>query len=161
LEIRVATSVESLARKCWKPASPLAGFLDGLGEHLLGSVLSRNIHKGDRTKNVQAHVCPYGDALMLGGSMMWTAHATSTNTMDAFPSAFSPIEKIGCEGAGEKCPYGYTIERHGRKGWSCKPCWDQRQGSRYRDWNDRDYGPRRYRDYDERYNEPRRYPREY
>ena len=61
-------------------------------------------------------------ALMLGSSMMWTAHATSTNTMDAFafPSAFSPIEKIGCEGAGEKCPYGYTIERHGRKGWSCR-----------------------------------------
>jgi hypothetical protein len=109
--------------------------------------------------------------LMLGGSMMWTAHATSMNTMDAFPRMFSPVEKIGCATAGDNCPYGYRIERHGGKGWSCEPCWDQKHGSRYRDWNDRyyeprryrdygDYGPRRYRDYDERYYQPR-YNREY
>jgi hypothetical protein len=109
-------------------------------------------------------------ALMLGGSMAANA-ASVANTMGEFPRAFSPVEKIGCTSSGDKCPYGYRIEKHGGKGWSCERCGDQKQGSRYRDWNDRyneprryreygDYGPRRYRDYDERYYQPR-YNREY
>jgi hypothetical protein len=109
-------------------------------------------------------------ALIVCGSVMWAAHASSvTSSVGSLPRDFSVVKKIGCERAGDNCPYGYRIERHGGKGWSCTPCW--KPGSRYRDWND--YEPRRYRDYgdygerryrryeDERYYEPRRYPREY
>ena len=117
-------------------------------------------------------------ALMLGS-------AVSVKAIPLSPGASSqdqsPIEEIGCVRAGDNCPYGYRIERHGGKGWSCEPCGDQKQGSRYRDWNDRyseprryyrgygdyqprryyrdygDYGPRQYQEYDERYYQPRYY----
>jgi hypothetical protein len=117
-------------------------------------------------------------ALMLGS-------AVSVKAIPLSPGASSqdqsPIEEIGCVTAGDNCPYGYRIERHGGKGWSCEPCGDQKQGSRYRDWNDRyseprryyrgygdyqprryyrdygDYGPRQYQEYDERYYQPRYY----
>jgi len=80
-------------------------------------------------------------ALMLGGSMVWVAHATSlTNTMGSFPREFSPIEKIGCERSGDNCPIGYRIERHGGGRWSCEPCWPQKQ--KY--W--KGYGPRHYQE---------------
>jgi hypothetical protein len=110
-------------------------------------------------------------ALMLG-SAVWAANATPLTGSIPTPSQNnSPMETVGCTTAGDNCPYGYRIERHGGKGWSCERCGDQKQGSRYRDWNDRyneprryqDYGnyePRRYRDYDERYYQPR-YNREY
>jgi hypothetical protein len=112
-------------------------------------------------------------ALMLCGTMVWAAHGTPlTGAIGPISRDFSPIEKVGCERSGDNCPLGYRIERHGGGRWTCEPCWDQKHGSRYRDWNDRyseprryreygDYGSRRYRDYDDRYNEPRRYPREY
>jgi hypothetical protein len=94
-------------------------------------------------------------ALMLHGSNA----ASVANTMGEFPRAFSPVEQIGCTTAGDRCAYGYRIEKHGGKGWSCELCSNQRHGSsRYRDWNDRYYEPRRYRDYDHRYYGPRRYP---
>jgi hypothetical protein len=97
-------------------------------------------------------------ALMLGGSM--AAKATSVgNSMEAFPRAFSPVEKIGCERSGDNCPIGFRIERHGGGRWSCEPCYKERHGSRYRDWHERYVEPRRYRDYD--HYGPRRYPREY
>jgi hypothetical protein len=99
--------------------------------------------------------------LTVAGSMMCAANAISlTNQVLAIPRE-SSLDKVGCERAGDNCPYGYRIERHGGKGWSCEPCWkrgEDYEPRRYRD----DYGERRYRHYeDERYYEPRRYPREY
>jgi hypothetical protein len=99
------------------------------------------------------------------GSAGW-AEATPLSGPPLAPN-HSLLETIGCTTAGDNCPYGYRIERHGGKGWSCKPCWDQKHGSRYRDEDHRydeprrhreygDYGSRRSRDYDDNY-EPRRY----
>jgi hypothetical protein len=99
---------------------------------------------------------------------VWTAKANPLSSSLRPLSQNYLIEQIGCEGGPspkDRCPYGYRIARHG----FCEPCWQQRQGSRYRDWDYeprryRDYGdyePRRYRDYDnDQYSEPRRY-REY
>jgi hypothetical protein len=99
-------------------------------------------------------------ALMLGGSMVWAAHATSlTNTMGSFPREFSPVEKIGCERSGDNCPIGYRIERHGGGSWSCVPCSGKKKygkgygGSRYYrdDYEDHRGGPPQgWRSYQER-----------
>ena len=97
-------------------------------------------------------------ALVLASSM-WVVHAASFSV--GIPSQkFWPIEKIGCEGRGEKCPYGFTAQR--RDGHlTCVPCWPQEHGyshRRYRDYGDENYEPRRYRQYrDGDYEEPRRY----
>jgi len=114
-----------------------------------------------------------GTTALLCGSLVWAAHANSPTSSGASFPHNSPTERIGCTQSGDNCPYGYRIERHDRKGWSCKPCWDQKQGSRHRDdddeyyeprryrqYGEEYYGPRRYRDYDDGYYEPRRY-REY
>ena len=75
--------------------------------------------------------------LTMAGSMMWAANAISlTNQVLSIPRE-SSLDKVGCERAGDNCPYGYRIERHGGKGWSCEPCWKRGE----------DYEPRRYRDY--------------
>jgi hypothetical protein len=95
-------------------------------------------------------------------SSMWVVHATPL-TVGIPSQEFSPIQKVGCERAGDNCPYGYRIERHGGHGWSCEPCWQQKHGynqRHYRDYGDRDenYEPRRYRQYDDGdYEGPRRY----
>ena len=99
-------------------------------------------------------------AALVIASSMWIVHATPL-TVGTSSREFSLIEKIGCESAGDNCPYGYRIKRHGGHGWSCEPCWPQRHGHyqhNYQDYGDRDYEPRRYHQYnDEDYDGPRRY----
>jgi hypothetical protein len=87
----------------------------------------------------------------------WTANAFPISNL----SLSQEFPARACEGGPspkDRCPYGYRLDRHVG---GCEPCWKQRRGSRYGDWNDRYNEPRRYRDYDERYYAPRRYPREY
>jgi hypothetical protein len=94
-------------------------------------------------------------ALVLG-SAVWVVKATPLTASTGISSQdYSPIEKIGCARAGDNCPYGYRIERHGGGRWSCEPCWQQ--GSKYRDWGESDYQSRRYRQYGDENYEPRRY----
>jgi hypothetical protein len=94
------------------------------------------------------------------GSAVGVVKATPLTGSIATPSQeFSPIQKIGCERAGENCPYGYRIVKGRGHGWSCEPCWPQ-HGPKYWRWGEVDYEPRHYRDYDDRYYEPRHY-REY
>jgi hypothetical protein len=95
-------------------------------------------------------------ALVLG-SAVWVVKATPlTGSAGISSQDYSPIEKIGCAKAGDNCPYGYRIERHGGGKWSCEPCWQGQQGSKY--WQgDRDYEPRRYQQYGDENYEPRRY----
>src|SRR5262245_10371301 len=90
---------------------------------------------------------PLSASLVLG-SAVWAVEATPLSSSPATPSQdYSPIEKVGCMEEG-KCPYGYTIKKLGvGKGYSCEPCWDQKQGSRYRDDHNEYYEPRRYREY--------------
>jgi len=95
-----------------------------------------------------------GTTALLCGSLVWAAHANSPTSSGASFPHNSPIERIGCTQSGDNCPYGYRIERHGGRGWSCKPCWDQKQGSRHRDDDDEYYEPRRYRQYGEDYYGP-------
>jgi hypothetical protein len=103
-------------------------------------------------------------ALVLG-SAVWVVKATPlTGSTGISSQDYSPIEKIGCAKAGDNCPYGYRIERHGGGKWSCEPCWQQGSGDRdyeprrYRQYGDEDYEGKHYRQYDNRdYEEPRRY----
>jgi hypothetical protein len=100
-----------------------------------------------------------GTAALVLASSMCVAHATPF-TLGTPSGEFSPIEKIGCAREGDNCPYGYRIERHGGRGWSCEPCWHQQHGyyrHNYQDYGDQDYQrrPRQYGDGD--YEEPRRY----
>jgi hypothetical protein len=93
-------------------------------------------------------------ALVLGSALVVSANPFS---LGASSPDHSSIEKVGCSrsSSNEACPYGYTPRGHG-----CEPCgWNQRHGSRYRDWDERGYDHRHR--YDDRYYEPRRYPREY
>ena len=108
-------------------------------------------------------------ALVLASSIC-VAHATPLPGATP-PREFSPIERIGCARAGDNCPYGYRIERHGGRGWSCEPCDNQKHGYYQRDYQedgDQDYPPRRYQQYgyepwryrqydDGAYDGPRRY----
>jgi hypothetical protein len=95
-------------------------------------------------------------ALVLGSALVVSANPFS---LGASSPDHSSIEKVGCSrsSSNDTCPYGYTPGRHG-----CEPCgWNERHGSRYRDWDERYYKPRRYRDYDHGYYGPRKYPRSY
>jgi hypothetical protein len=38
------------------------------------------------------------------------------------------LKMVGCTRTGDNCAYGYRIERHGGGWWSCRPCWDKKQG---------------------------------
>jgi hypothetical protein len=96
-------------------------------------------------------------ALVLGSGIGAVRSTPLTDAAGMSSQHYSAMQKIGCTRAGDNCPYGYRIERHGGKGWSCEPCWEQKHGSRYRDWNDRYYEPRQYRDYGEEGYDPRRY----
>jgi hypothetical protein len=95
---------------------------------------------------------------------VWTAEANPLSNSLRPLSQNYLIEQIGCEGGPspkDRCPYGYRISDHR----GCVPCWQQRHGSRYRDWDyeprrygdDGGYEPRRYQEYNDRYSEPRRY----
>src|SRR5262245_58946405 len=101
-------------------------------------------------------------AVLVGTVALMLVSPLSVKAIPLGPSVSSPdqspIEKIGCSRAAnnETCPYGYRIKGHG-----CEPCWKEKHGSRYRDWDERYYEPRRYRDYDHGYYEPRKYPRGY
>jgi hypothetical protein len=95
-------------------------------------------------------------ALVLGWTV-WVVKAAPLTSPIGTPSRNSPIEKIGCVKAGDNCPYGYRIERHGGGSWSCEPCGNQKRGSKYQGWGDRDYEPRRYQQYGGENYEPRRY----
>jgi hypothetical protein len=102
----------------------------------------------------------------------WTANAYPISVRSGSQNEL--LKQIGCKGGPspeDRCPYGYRLERSGGGRGYCAPC--GRYGSRYRNWNDRDYEPRGYREYgdygsrryrqyeDDRSYEPRRYPREY
>lgn len=89
-------------------------------------------------------IAPAVSPLIVIGPWLWTSQ---TAPLGSIP----PIEKIGCARSGDKCPYGYRIERHGGHGWSCEPCWPQKHSY----LGDRDYEPKRYRDYDDQGYEPR------
>jgi len=92
-------------------------------------------------------------ALVLGSALVVSANPFS---LGASSPDHSSIEKVGCSrsSSNETCNYGYTPRGHG-----CEPCWNERHGSRYRDWDERGYDHRHR--YDDRYYEPRRYPRGY
>ena len=62
-------------------------------------------------------------ALVLCGSAFWVAQATPLASSIGTPSQHcSPIEKIGCQQAGDTCPYGKRIVRHSGHGPTCEPC---------------------------------------
>jgi hypothetical protein len=90
------------------------------------------------------------------GSAIWGVKATPLSGISpAISQNQSPIEKIGCSrgSSNDTCPYGYQPRGHG-----CQPCgWNEKHGSRYRDWDERYSEPRRYRQYGEGYYGPRRY----
>jgi hypothetical protein len=93
-------------------------------------------------------------ALVLCG-FFWVAQATPLAGSTGRPSQeYTLIEKIGCTKAGDICPYGQRVIRRTGHGPGCEPC-NNKQGSKNRDRDDRDYEPRRYQDYGDY--EPRRY----
>jgi hypothetical protein len=109
-------------------------------------------------KKMQKLVIAFTTSALVLGSAVWVVKAAPlTGSTGISSQDYSPIEKIGCAKAGDNCPYGYRIERHGRGKWSCEPCWQGQQGSKYRDWGDRDYEPRHYQQYGGENYGPRRY----
>jgi hypothetical protein len=79
-------------------------------------------------------------ALVLCGSVMWVAKAMPLTSVMGTPSQdYSPIEKIGCQSAGENCPYGQRIVRGGGGHWWCEPCWPQKHGPKH--WGGYSEGP--------------------
>jgi hypothetical protein len=86
-------------------------------------------------------------ALVLCGSVAWVAQASPLTGAIGTPSQeLSPLEKIGCQTAGDNCPYGQRIVRGGGGRWWCEPCWPQKHGQKYWGGGDQGYGQRHYRE---------------
>jgi hypothetical protein len=92
-------------------------------------------------------------ALVVCGSAFSQATPFSRSVGRPSEDFYSLIKKIGCRHAGDNCPYGQRIVRHGGHGISCEPCWSQNPGPKQGnangngDQNYRDYGNQNYRDY--------------
>jgi hypothetical protein len=62
-------------------------------------------------------------ALLLCASVFSAAQANPfASSMGTLSADYSPLETIGCQHAGDNCPYGKRIVRHSGHGTTCEPC---------------------------------------